>query len=444
MRKWGWTFLGALMFSNLHAFAAKDFLDANLKKIESNKWTGIVYAWSPRLPFSAKGISHILKAGQKLKMPVLFLADGEAPSDEVAQFAKMYNVSARRMRSQILMSAGASLQYPSVFVFQNGRRMGTVIPGFKRSEIYVQMIQSELQNGPAVKVAKSDLELKKHEVTIVSRKQIPRMGYYFEPIDQTDLVAIGHFHNGWTNFIYSLKDGTETKAPGNIDAVVSPDGKFLVTDPPNKDMSVYAIADLLNNVEKPLVETPYSDDYQSMAVLADKPEYADYRVMSTYSGIVDYRFSKSTGVISEMVPDRRGCAGGLPRMSQDGSLSASFDSGETVIKLTEKVNGECQEVFRIPMATGKVSFDYSGNYLAFTIVQSVDGTNFAKTAIYNIAKKEVKVLEMDEFSTEMFHHFPKFMRDGKLMIHESATEVYDGKYSTVDHLVIVDPHLGEE
>lgn len=308
----------------------------------------------------------------------------------------------------------------------------------KRSQIFLAVLTIlSLAN-----VAGSNPFLEKHEVTIVARKKISLMGYYFGPIDQTDLVVTGHTDTSGGNRIYSFKDDTMINLPGADDPVISPDGKFIATqDYGPEGISIYSVADLLKKIEKPLIETPFRWSNQSMAVLSNSSEHTDYRVMDREGRFADYRFLKATESFSELAPVREGCAGTLPKMSPDGLLTASTVSDQTVIQLTEKVNGQCQEVFRIPMPTGKVSFDYAGKYLAFTVVQSVNGNNLTKSAIYDIAKKEVKVLGLDAFSENKFHHLPQFMRNGQLMIQESGTDIYHGHHSSTDRLVIVDPHL---
>ena len=122
------------------------FTDQDLKKTLDETKNGIIYVWSPNMSLSKPGIKNITAAGKDLGMPVKLLMDPFADQRFAKGFIKEQNMPAdsmKRMKSRELASYGATLHYPAMIIYKNGKVCSEVQNGYRTQEKY-RMIANEI------------------------------------------------------------------------------------------------------------------------------------------------------------------------------------------------------------------------------------------------------------------------------------------------------------
>jgi hypothetical protein len=126
-----------------------EFTDEHLRTLARKHKRGIVYAWSPHMPFSVNGFATIKKAAAKLGLEVFPVLDpgADATAARAAVEKNGLDQSAMmRMESTELFERNMPNHYPSVIVFSGGKVVGPTIPGFKESDTYVGLIAQSLKH----------------------------------------------------------------------------------------------------------------------------------------------------------------------------------------------------------------------------------------------------------------------------------------------------------
>ena len=133
----------------LSSFAfAKSFTDEDLNYLMKVLPGGIVYVWSPHMPYSMKGIRIIQAVGDRLRLPVFLLVDPHANRTLALDAQRIFQLGDKDMRpvgSWTLIQRNITTQFPSVVVFKNGNLRGGTIPGVKSEEHYLKLIERQLQ-----------------------------------------------------------------------------------------------------------------------------------------------------------------------------------------------------------------------------------------------------------------------------------------------------------
>ena len=124
-----------------------DFDDSFLKTIVEQNWAGILYAWSPHMPYSVVGLSEVKAAARLLKLNIYVVLDPHA----VARLAQKTTFEhgwpsdhLKRMESQELFNRGMGNHYPSLLLFKRGKIIGPLLPGLKKEKTYVKFIKEQL------------------------------------------------------------------------------------------------------------------------------------------------------------------------------------------------------------------------------------------------------------------------------------------------------------
>lgn len=128
-------------------FESTEFSDRYLSRLLKENSTGIIYAWSPSMPFSVQGGRVITEVGKRLGIPVFFVLDPHA-DPELAQRSVATlggNTEAMRSLQSIeLFQRGVGVHYPAIVLFENHKILGRSLPGVKREDVYIRLIQERL------------------------------------------------------------------------------------------------------------------------------------------------------------------------------------------------------------------------------------------------------------------------------------------------------------
>jgi len=115
------------------------FSDENLHQLMQKEKIGLIYAISPYMHLSIKGINTIKKIAKKLKLPILILVDPEARKAK-SEIQKLGFLIA----SKQLFMRGISIHYPSLIIYKNGQIISDAFPGLHDEQIYLNYIQGLL------------------------------------------------------------------------------------------------------------------------------------------------------------------------------------------------------------------------------------------------------------------------------------------------------------
>jgi hypothetical protein len=123
------------------------FTDEYLRRILRLNHRGILYSWSPHMPFSIERVDAIEKAAAQLGLKVFFVLDPYADENLAQREAREYGLgpaALRRMQSLELFNRGMLIHFPSILVFSDQRIQGSIVPGWKTDVAYVQFVKERL------------------------------------------------------------------------------------------------------------------------------------------------------------------------------------------------------------------------------------------------------------------------------------------------------------
>lgn len=124
------------------------FSDEKLAKILKKTKQGLVYAWSPSMQLSIRGVNEVRKVAKDLKMDLVVVVDPAARKDDVAAVIKKNKWPAnynQRMVSIELVMRNMPMHYPSLLVFKKGRFVSNVFPGYEAPELLKPYLTSKLE-----------------------------------------------------------------------------------------------------------------------------------------------------------------------------------------------------------------------------------------------------------------------------------------------------------
>jgi hypothetical protein len=104
---------------------------------------GVFYAWSPHMPLSVDGLNEILAAGQRLDIPVTLVLSRHANSRyarDRASGLQLPDGAFRISHSIELEMRDFNVHAPAILVYDNGRFVSPVIPGFRYAADYEALI----------------------------------------------------------------------------------------------------------------------------------------------------------------------------------------------------------------------------------------------------------------------------------------------------------------
>lgn len=123
------------------------FSDATLREAVRRYPAGIIYAWSPHMPFSVAGTKAIRRAAEKLHTKLFLVLDPHADPQIAEKVAVKHHFSPGSLapiESIEMFNRGILNHFPSVILFSHGKILSRTIPGLKTATVYADLIEDQL------------------------------------------------------------------------------------------------------------------------------------------------------------------------------------------------------------------------------------------------------------------------------------------------------------
>lgn len=391
---------------------------------------GIVYAWTPRMPLSRSGIPNVVAAARSLGLPVALVS-----TEELLDYAEGRHPAAAAGVPLVdaMLAAGALAHAPALVVHAGGDVLGGAILGYKRKDAYRSLVRDRLRE-PHVAPTGASPPLAARRTRTLSPAQAPTdleviglPGAYFRWVPGTRLVA---YESDRSIYMLDLDDGENRIAPGWIDFVPTPDGRYFVTPGPGDEgLTFFDARDVLEaaarnrsmSVESIFTDLRMRDQYPSVGILERDGSRTRYRVLTSwFEGLVyrdyDVSVNATTGAssvrpVGEPTVPCQGYALSTPIMSQDGLEVAARDERTGTTKIFAMLDaGRCSEVLDFGVATSKVAWHASGQKLAFaTPRRSRQNGGEEGIFVFDRASAEITAVPASQGASRLA--FPDFVGD---------------------------------
>jgi len=352
---------------------------------------GLVYAWTPRMPLSRLGIPHVVRAADELGMELWLVSHDELQARAEEESGASPDASEPPIVDAILdavLDAGVLAHAPALVVIRGEDVLGTAILGYKRPDAYASLVSARLagldrgypvEPTPYARIAQD-----------VPAPQAPNdyevvglPGAYFRWVPYTRLIA---YESDGRIYLLDLADRQSRVAPGFVDFVPTPDGRYFVT-PGRSDegLEFFDAAEVLEavgggrgaGVQPIFNDARMRDQYPSVGILQRDGSRTRYRILTSwFEGLLyrDYDVSvngssgaSSVRPVGEPVVPCRGMRLSTPIMAQSGREVAARDESTGTTKVFEMLEGgTCREVADLGAATSKVAWHADGQKLAFS------------------------------------------------------------------------------
>ena len=96
------------------------FFDSDLKTLLKNSKKGIIYIWSPHMPYSVGSLYPLKKMAKKWNIPLTVLMDPNAHDEETTKVIKQFSLPlnlTKKNKAKKLLFQGSSLHYPNYFFY---------------------------------------------------------------------------------------------------------------------------------------------------------------------------------------------------------------------------------------------------------------------------------------------------------------------------------------
>lgn len=424
--------------------------------------TGVVYAWSPAMPLSERGITEVTDAARDLGLTLhvvdasgLYVLtdslradsgfDDPLSGESTARSTRAHDVHAEADRALAaeLIAAGVTVHYPAILIYREGRLLGEAIVGYKTAAAYRAMIVERLAlrtaegrsstrgrspRDPAAADGQPDTlpgvipTVAPNPKTALTDIPVDgQPGPYFRFVHGRGAIA---FESGRVIYLLDLATGTTRVAPGFVDFVPSPDGRFFVTPADQGGgLEFYDADEVFAEAEKGAgadvqpfyVDHAMRDQYPSVGVLDTTREanatWIAYRVLTSWFDKVmfrdyDVRLPAGSGgrrIVRPATEPLVACLNrevSLPIIAQDGRELAARDEASATTKIFRLANdGMCTELMDTRLQTGKVAWAADGRRIAFAIPRGLvhDGAGVLwRGADYGGELAGIFVLDRDE------------------------------------------------
>jgi hypothetical protein len=334
-------------------------------------------------------------------------------------------------------------------LLREGDAVGTAILGYKRAAAYEAAIARRLAevspaHAEAATPGSAEVATPAHTAALSGPAQLEPAtaararsraradfevvgvpGAYFRWVPGREAVA---YESGQRVYLLDLADGRSRVAPGFIDFVPTPDGRFFVTPGEIQGgLEFYDAEEVFDAVragrpadaEPIFTDLRMRDQYPSVGILQQSATRTLYRVMTSwFEGVVyrdyDVRVDDRSGVASVQPVGEpiRPCADvalSTPIMSQDGLEVAGRDEATGTTKIFGILEGgRCEALTDLGVPTSKVAWHASGRQLAFAIPRRRRGPEDAERGIFVLdrdARDLVRVEDSEEASRLAFPDF---------------------------------------
>jgi hypothetical protein len=349
----------------------------------------VVYAWTPRMPLSRAGIPHAARAAERLGADLTLVAH-ETLADYAAGIPAL-KAGGTIPLADAMLAAGALAHAPALVVVRDGAPVGAAILGYKTAAAYESAIARRLTRTVSDEVGAATTRLATAEVPWSVAPAAPAdyqvvgiPGAYFRWVPGRSAIA---YEASQRVYLLDLADGQSRVAPGFIDFVPTPDGRYFVTPGEVEGgLTFYDADDVFDAVrrgrpaeaEPIFTDLTMRDQYPSVGILAQDATRTLYRVMTSwFEGVVyrdyDVRVDARSGAASvrpaaEPVRPCADVALSTPIMSQDGLEVAGRDEATGTTKIFRILDaGRCEAVTDFGVPTSKVAWHSTGRKLAFSI-----------------------------------------------------------------------------
>jgi hypothetical protein len=394
---------------------------------------GIIYFWSPRMPLSRAAIPNIVQAARTLGADLTLVG-----FEELERYAEGGGLdgSESAKQAETILVAGALTHAPSLVVHQGRQVVGPAIIGYKEAAAYETMIARRLSRPPAWRtlLEKTSLlevsgvtDLRRASFTDYRAIGVP--GAYFRWVPGRQAIA---YESAGRIYLMDLADGETSIAPGYVDFVPTPDGRYFVTPGQRNEGLVFYDADEIfeasasgrGGAVRPIFrDDQMRDQYPSVGILAQDESSVRYRVMTSwFEGLVyrDYEIRDvqrggpaTVRALGAPVVPCDGMELSTPIMSQDGTEVAARDEASGTTKIFSILpGGRCEEALALGMPTRKVAWHSSGRKLAFStprVRSASTGDGGAEPGIFVYDRDERRVTRVADSEGASQLAFPDFV-----------------------------------
>jgi len=123
--------------------------DPEVKAVLDRGSPGVFYAWSPHMPLSVDGLAEIIAAGESLDLVVIPVLSGHANVDyarDRIEGRELPETVLRQSESGELIKRDLFLHAPAILIFDGGKFVSPVLPGFRYAADYEQLIGRFLES----------------------------------------------------------------------------------------------------------------------------------------------------------------------------------------------------------------------------------------------------------------------------------------------------------
>jgi hypothetical protein len=426
--------------------------------------SGLIYVWTPAMPLSENGKAEIADAASKLGLRVDVLraekvSDAREAGDALAA---------------TLVSAGATVHAPAVVTYEQGRVRGSAIVGFKTAAAYEAMLAERVTTVAAGKAATGTTNPPSTVAAVGSAragdnstnggryapgaiaftrgapapalafKDYPlsgQPGAYFRWVPGRDAVA---FETGGSVYLLDLADGRTQRAPGFVDFVPTPDGRFFVTPGPSRvGLEFYDAEQVFaNTAGRPaaafFADAQMQDQYPSVGILEDRTEGTDrrtvYRVLTSWIDRIafrDYEVRTAGGrstvrPLGAVVDGCRGMEVSIPIIAPTGREVAARDERTATTWIFELANdGTCKAVTDLGVQSGKVAWSPDAKKIAFAVPRGAvsdgsrtlwvgaDAPNLAGVFVFDRTAQKVALVDESQGARRLA--FPEFVGADRIL-----------------------------
>lgn len=442
--------------ANVQEDPISGFSDQSLETLlKQNVNGGLIYTWSPQMPYSVNAFPAILRASKKLNLPLKLLVDTNAPiSDTRVLFSALEGTKVTRSQklqlinqsepnnSKALIDQGGYLHFPSLAVYKNEKLLPGMILGAKSVGDYLDLIEKVLNNPNLNPISEARVPVdRSQEWEVVKRWPFPKTPMYFlRPYSNGKFVP---FTSTFQNYFWDIEKNQVSKLPGLVDAVPTPDRKYLTI--PYAFIPFLAHLDFLEpgvNGKKAKVifkDTEMTGAYQSVGVTDITPTSATYRVVTegTYQKghlrMQEYQITHRTESSAPVVKRKYEnaitfCPNEnltLPMFSKTGKLFGGVDPITRQMKVFSiDREGKCQLIKNTGIISGKVDFAFDDKkYVAH--VTTLNPTSVAHVVSWpSRVSMAINIIEYDWEKDEYSQltkcedkncYYPSSLEDGSVL-----------------------------
>jgi hypothetical protein len=428
--------LGTFRRTYDRAAMVQGFTDDALRDLLQRNARGMIYVWSPGMPLSIRGLAEARAAAGTLG--VAFTAVMADARDGAIDSLVVTREDARSMESVELVYRNATVHYPALVLYRDGRMIDGVVPGYKSRGAYAELAGALLARPSFERAAtesRSDAATPAfwvdHRARITMRSSVPTprdIGFFFKPVGATSLVS---YTSRDRAYLFDLVTRKEIRIPGHVDPVPTPDGRFLT----RPGLVVHPIPALTRGDASVIyTDEELPDEYQTASILRETRGAVRYRIVTGWHETArfrDYDVTLGPGEMAVFRPAGRPfvpCESrslSLPINAKSGREFGAFDVRRGTNGIIEVMaNGTCQDRLDLGFASGKLSFSYDGKQIAFSTSRiNVDtagalmkpSETFYKDALV-LQRSTGRIASLTRNRPLQAHSFPEFLPDGAIML----------------------------